>query len=148
MKNSKKIGDITELETKYAFLKAGYSVLAPYGDCERYDYVVDICGKFIRIQSKTSMGKNGGATFTFSCRSTNRKNGGIKHRAYSKDEIDYFATMFNGKCYLVPVEECKSDKSLRVLPTKQGQQAGISWAEDYEFEKMIEKIEKDMVLVG
>ena len=38
---SKHIGNITELETMLAFIKAGYNVLTPYGDCERYDFVVD-----------------------------------------------------------------------------------------------------------
>ena len=29
---------------------------------------------------------------------------------YSKEEIDYFATYWEGKCYLVPVEECSTEK--------------------------------------
>ena len=146
--NSKKIGDITEMETKYAFLKAGYNVLSPYGDCERYDYVVDMGKKFIRIQSKTSTPIDDGAVYAFSCRSSNRKGGGVVHRAYSKNEIDYFATMINGKCHLVPVEECSSDKRLRVKPPKRGQKANISWAKDYEIDAVLKKIENDMLLEG
>lgn len=36
------------------FMKLGYPVLTPYGDCQRYDFVVEINGKFYRIQSKTA----------------------------------------------------------------------------------------------
>ena len=52
--NTKQIGNITELECMLAFVKAGYNVLIPYGDCERYDFVVDINGRFYKMQSKTS----------------------------------------------------------------------------------------------
>ena len=54
MLNSKQKGNITELECMLAFVKLGYNVLIPYGDCERYDFVVDIKGNFYKIQVKTS----------------------------------------------------------------------------------------------
>lgn len=135
--NSKQKGNITELETMLAFLKLGYNVLTPYGDCERYDFVVDANGKFIRVQSKTSSTEDNGASFHFSCRSCNRKDGKIIHHLYTNEEIDYFATFFNGKCYLVPVEECGVDKRLRILPAKNGQVRGVTWAKDYELEEVV-----------
>lgn len=137
--NSKQIGNITELETMLAFLKQGYNVLTPYGDCERYDFVVDAKGKLFKIQAKTSSSEDDGASFKFSCRSSNRKNGKIIHHSYSEEEIDYFVTSFNGKSYLIPVEECGSDKRLRILPTKNNQTRGISWAKDYELEEVVKK---------
>ena len=135
--NSKQKGNITELETMLAFLKLGYNVLTPYGDCERYDFVVDVKGKFIKVQSKTSNTEDNGASFKFNCRSSNRSNGSIVHHKYTKDEIDYFVTTFNGKAYLVPVEECGADKRLRLLPAKNGQTRGITWAKDYELEEVV-----------
>ena len=135
--NSKQKGNITELETMLAFIKLGYNVLTPYGDCERYDYVVDVNGKFIRIQSKTSHSDDDGASFRFSGRSSNRKDGKIIHHQYTNNEIDYFVTTFNDKVYLIPVDECGSDKKLRLLSTKNGQTRGITWAEDYKLEKIV-----------
>lgn len=120
-----------------AFIKLGYNVLIPYGDCERYDYVVDANGKFIRIQSKTARSEDEGASFKFSGRSCNRKAGKIVRHQYTKNEIDYFATTFNGKSYLIPVEECGSDKRLRILPTKNAQTRGIAWAKEYELEEVV-----------
>lgn len=136
--NSKQKGNITELETMLAFLKLGYNVLIPYGDCERYDFVVDANGKFLKIQSKTSVATDEEETcFKFSCRSSNRKDGKIVHYTYSKDEIDYFATSFNGKCYLIPVEECGCDKRLRLLPPKNNNFNNVTWAKDYELEEVV-----------
>lgn len=135
--NSKQKGNITELETMLAFIKLGYNVLTPYGDCERYDYVVDVNGKFVRIQSKTSHSDDDGASFQFSGRSSNRQDGKIIHYQYSNNEIDYFATAFNNKVYLIPVDECKANKRLRLLPTKNGQTRGITWAKYYELEEII-----------
>jgi len=135
--NSKQKGNITELETMLAFVKLGYNVLTPYGDCERYDYVVDIKGKFVRVQSKTAHSDNNGASFSFSGRSCHRKDGKIVHHQYNNDEIDYFVTAFNRKVYLIPVEECGANKILRILPPKNGQTKNISWAKDYELEEVI-----------
>ena len=135
--NSKQKGNITELECMLAFIKQGYNVLTPYGDCERYDFVVDVNGKFIRIQSKTSSSDDNGASFKFSGRSCNRKDGKIIHHQYTNEEIDYFSTIFDGKCYLIPVEDCGGDKRLRILPAKNGQVKGITWAKDYELEEVV-----------
>lgn len=134
---SKQIGNITELETMLAFIRLGYNVLTPYGDCERYDFVVDVKGKFLRIQSKTSHSDDDGASFSFSGRSCHRKAGQLVHHTYTNEEIDYFVTSFNGKCYLIPVDECGVGKRLRILPTKNGQTRGISWAKDYELEEVV-----------
>ena len=135
--NSKYKGNITELQCMLAFMKLGYNVLTPYGDCERYDFVVDVNGKLIKVQSKTASTEDNGASFKFCCRSCNRKDGKIVHQQYTKDEIDYFVTTFNDKIYLIPVEECGADKRLRILPTKNGQVRGITWAKDYELEEVV-----------
>lgn len=119
--NSKQKGNITELEAMLAFLKHGFNVLIQYGDCERYDFVVDANGKFYKIQSKTSTLTDDGGSFIFNCRSVNRKDGKIVHHLYTKDEIDYFVTHFEDKCCLVPVEECGCNKQLRINPPKNGQ---------------------------
>ncbi len=142
--NSKQKGNITELETMLAFIKQGFNVLTPYGDCERYDFVVDVNGKFLRVQSKTSHSNDNGASFSFSGRSCNRKNGKIINHIYTNNEIDYFVTSFNGQCYLVPVEECDAEKRLRILPPKNGQVRGITWAKDYKLEEVVKNWQDDV----
>ena len=138
--NSKQKGNITELTLMLEFLKLGYNVLTPYGDCERYDFVVDKNGIFIKIQCKTASTDDEGATFHFSVSSCNRKDGSIVHHSYTKDEIDYFGTVFEGVCYLIPVEECGTrTKRMRLTPPKNGQIQKVVWAKDYTLQEVIEK---------
>lgn len=126
------------MEVMLAFLKQGYNVLTPYGDCERYDFAADVNGNFLKIQVKTSHLEDDGAKIVFSTDSTHRVDGKIVHCPYSKEDVDYFATSYNGIVYLVPIKETTTrEKSLRLLPTKNGQTKGISFAKDYVMEEVI-----------
>ena len=142
MENTKYKGNVTEIETMLAFMKLGYNVLVPYGDCERYDLVVDVNGKFLKIQCKTSTPQDEqGSSYKFSCRSTHKVNGQMKMAKYKEGEIDYFATCIDGQCYLVPLKECGSDKVLRFIPPKNGQTRGVNYAKDYKIEVILQKYE-------
>lgn len=134
---TKQKGNITEVETMLAFMKLGYTVLTPYGDCDRYDFLVEVNGKFLRMQSKTSSTENNGESIKFSCRSSTRKNGQVVHHQYSNDEIDYFVTSWEGKVYIVPVSECGSDKRLRFAPCAPCNYNKVNWAKDYELEEVV-----------
>lgn len=143
MLTTKQRGNITEVECMLAFLKLGYNVLTPYGDCERYDFAVDIDGKFLRIQVKTANAnhiKDGYIEFNTSNKTT--KEGKFVRHAYTSEQIDYFMTAYENKCYLIPVEECStnSQKRLRFVPPKNGQTKGITFAESYELSKVVNEI--------
>ena len=135
---SKDVGNITEVSCMLEFMKLGYPVLIPYGDCQRYDFVVEINGKFYRIQSKTANDTyiNEGY-IVFRCDNTTTKNGKVVHHSYDENEIDYFSTFYDGKCYLVPVNECSREKRLRFTAPKNGQTRGITFASEYELEKVV-----------
>lgn len=137
---SKQLGNITEVSVMLEFLKLGYNVLTPYGDCERYDFVVDINNKFYKIQVKTCKEVEEGK-IQFNTSSTHYSEGKCIHDSYTKEEIDYFATIYNGKCYLVPVEQCGGRTvSIRFIPTKNGQTRGVKMAENYELEEVIKSL--------
>lgn len=142
MLTSKQLGNITEIECMLAFIKLGYNVLTPYGDCERYDFVADINGNLIKIQVKHACDSNiEDGYITFRCANKTTQNGSFVNHRYSKEQIDYFATHYNGKCYLIPVEETGSSmKTLRFKPPANGQVKGITFAEEYELEKVVKKI--------
>lgn len=141
MLNSKQKGNITEVECMLAFLKLGYNVLMPYGDCERYDFVVDIEGKLLKIQVKTSSDSHIDEGYIiFKCANKTTKEGQFIRHPYTKEQIDYFMTSYNGQYYLIPVEETSTEKRLRFTPPKNGQLKGISFAKDYELEKMVKTI--------
>lgn len=139
--DTKQIGNITELEVLTYVTKLGYQVSIPFGDRERYDQIWDIDGTLLKVQVKTSSALDEKNTaIKFSCRSNTKKEGKIKHSRYNKREIDCFATMWEGKCYLVPIEECSTLKTLRFKPPKSGQEKGIIYAKDYEIEEVLKKI--------
>lgn len=142
MLNTKQRGNITEVECMLAFLKMGYNVLTPYGDCERYDFVVDINGYLYKIQVKSANDNHIDEGYIeFKTANKTTKNGKFVKHPYTIDEIDYFMTSYNNKCYLIPVSECStSDKRLRFAPPKNGQIKGITFAESYELEKVVSKI--------
>ena len=141
MLNSKQQGNITEVEVMLAFLRQGYNVLTPYGDCERYDFVVDINNHFYKIQVKTAKEEDDGAKISFNTASTHYSEGKCIHDTYTKEEIDFFATFYQGKSYLISVNECgKRSKSLRLLPSKNGQINRASLAKNYELEEVIKTL--------
>lgn len=114
--DSKFIGNITELEVLTYITKLGYQVSIPFGDRERYDQIWDINGKLLKVQVKTSRSVDN--AIKFSCRSSHRKEGKCINSKYTSDEIDCFATFWDGKCYLVPITETSNEKTLRFAPPK------------------------------
>ena len=95
--------------------------------------IVDIKGKLYKIQCKTSNDTyiNDGY-IVFRCDNTTTKSGQVVHNRYTEDEIDYFATYYNNKCYLVPVGECSTKKTLWVSNPRNNQNDNICFLQDYE----------------
>ena len=118
MLNCKQKGISTELQCLAAFSKLGIQILIPYGDYARYDIVIDINNIFYRIQCKTASLEREGV-YKIPCRSTAANKSRAASRSYTKDEIDFFATIIEDQCYLIPIEECGGNsKMLRFLPPK------------------------------
>lgn len=143
MLETKQKGIITQLQCLTAFNELGLKTSIPYGENSRYDFIVDINGKLLRVQAKTASGilneSNELAGIRFSCRSTRVSAQGNFYRKYNKDEIDYFCTFWNNTCYVVPVEECSNEKTLRFMYPSNGQKNTISLAENYTIEKQWKK---------
>ena len=139
--DSKQKGNITELEVLTYITKLGYQVSIPFGDRERYDQIWDINGKLIKVQVKTSRPLDEEVSgIIFSCRSNTKIQGKVQHSRYTKDEIDFFATYWNNKCYLIPIEETSTEKKLRFTLPKNGQTKGMSFAKDYLVEEVLKTI--------
>lgn len=145
MLDSKGKGNLTELQCILAFYELGYKVSIPYGENSRYDFIADVNDKLLRIQCKTSHlidNYNSSGSIEFSTTST-RCNTQGNYRCDYQNQIDYFATFWNGKCYLIPISECGiAGKKIRFEPPKNGQIKGITFAKDYELSVMIDKINK------
>ena len=144
MNYTQSIGNIVELQCISKFIELGYEVSIPYGNGAKYDFVADVNGEFLRIQCKScsnpkSKGVAGGydtsaIQITTMSQTTNTQKT-VRH-LYTKEQIDYFATYYNGQVYLIPVEECSTSKTLRFSPPQNGNN-NYNKAEDYEIEKII-----------
>lgn len=146
MNNTQSKGNALELKCIAKFIELGYECSIPYGNSALYDFVVDIGGKFLRIQCKNSLhsyqsethSRDTGAFQLFTRRQTvNTKE--VKTYIYNSDEIDYFMTMFEDKFYLIPVEECKSCKIIRIHPPKNNIKE-YNRAENYLIDNVLLKI--------
>lgn len=139
MNFTQSIGNLNELKCISKFMELGYECSIPYGNGAKYDFIVDIEGKLIKIQCKScSHPRKNGVTdenaiqFSTVSQTTNTQKT-VRHM-YSKEQIDYFATSFNDKVYIVPVEECSTSKTLRFKPPANNN-FQYNRAEDYEIEK-------------
>lgn len=140
---SKQKGNLTELQCLTAFMEQGCGINIPYGDNSKYDFIADINGKLFKIQVKTSSLKDENAIM-FSCRSTHVNCKGTINERYTSQDIDFFATYWNNRCYLIPINECSASKTLRFAPPKSGQLKGITFAKDYELIKQLQKIKEEV----
>ena len=107
-------GDITELLVSAHLLNLGYVVSKPLTQDSKYDLIVDVQHKLIRLQVKTARLNNTfkGESIKFNCRSTTHNVRECKQRYYSNKDVDYFATYWKNQVYLIPVDECSSEKIL------------------------------------
>ena len=128
-------GITTEMYVAAYLLSLGYNVSQPFCQDSKYDLILDINGKMLRLQVKTAR-ETEHNYITFNCRSTTKNSVTHTSRKYSSDEIDYFATYWNNKVYLVPVNECSSEKRLHLNPVKQ---SNWSYIEDYDVEEVLKK---------
>ncbi|HEV2654742.1 MAG TPA: group I intron-associated PD-(D/E)XK endonuclease [Ktedonobacteraceae bacterium] len=135
--NHKAIGELSEVILIAKLLEVGYEILTPFGDNRRYDLVIeDADGRFWRIQCKTGRSNGEYIQFTPASLYYHTHAGRTTHGSKNyKDQIDYFAVYCpeNREVYLIPVAHAGvSQMNLRLVPTKNKQEQGVKWAEDYE----------------
>lgn len=137
-------GDINELQCILDFQKRGYYCSIPFSGSCRYDVIVDINSKLLRIQCKSSTFHEEDGTLRINTtRSTTNTKETIRY-TYSKNEIDYFYTSWKQYGFLIPVEETSTGKYLRVNIPKQGIQSSMSIAADYLIDNVIKSIINDL----
>lgn len=142
MLDSHFIGEITEQQVTLEFLKNGILVSKPIVPSARYDLIADINNNLYKIQVKTcKLKENSYLDFATSTSHTNSQ--GTKNISYTSNEVDFFATIYNSQCYLIPFDLCgKRAQRLRIIPSKNNQTKGILFAKDFKLEDMIIKINR------
>lgn len=140
MLSSHFIGEITEQEVALEFLKRGILLSKPLVQSSRYDFIADINHKLYKIQVKTgTLKEDSYIEFATSTSHTNTQ--GTLNISYSENDVDFFATMHEGQCYLIPYEVCgKRAQRLRLIPTKNGQTKGITFAKEYTIDTILQTL--------
>src|SRR5216684_2477737 len=113
-RNSKRTGELSEAAFLHKAIGLGFRVTKPWGDSERYDFVLDSGERFWRVQIK--------------CTATVRAGGyhiqpihfvyGKRKVIYSAEDIDVLAAHIVPLdiWYVVPVEGLAPGTSLRLYP--------------------------------
>lgn len=129
--NPKSIGEKSEGMVLAKFLQIGWIVLIPFGDNQRYDFVIDRGFGFERVQVKTGRYSKGSLEFKV-CSSQVHRNKGTSHYRGQCDLFSVYEPKLN-KFYLISVNECGINSvKLRIDQTKSINQSKIKWAKDYE----------------
>lgn len=136
-------GKITELQVAEQLLSNNIQVSQPLVSDSRYDFIIDINNVLLKIQVKTSQVAKDNSYFQFATSSSHTNTKRTFNRSYNSNEIDYFATIYENQCYIIPYSDCGvRNQRLRLKPGKNTNKRGTKYAEDYTLNKFIEKRNK------
>ncbi len=135
-------GAVAEAAIATKALEIGLTVLRPISEGRRYDLVIDLNPRLLRVQCKLARHLEGALLVQMN---TNRYTPqGYVSTGYTSDEIDAIAAYApaSKRCYLLPISEVTSrcGVHLRLAPTRNNQARGIRWAQDYEFETALARL--------
>ena len=131
-------GAIAESAIVHAAIKLGIDVYRPVSEGGRYDMLLDLRPRLVRLQCKWASFHNDVLVIrAYSCR---RSRDGLLKRAYSPEEIDAIGAycLALDRCFYFPIEWLgdRTTIQLRVGPSRNNQRARINWADDYAFERL------------
>lgn len=142
--NTKQIGNLTELQCVTRLYELGCKISIPYGDSEKYDMIIDVSDNLYKVQvkhSKEYKTAEGEVDYIkFKGRWQQKSAKGYKQSLYKSNEVDFFATFYNGECYLIPQKECTYEKILRINSPKNGQLKGVSFLENYKAQEVLKQL--------
>jgi hypothetical protein len=129
------VGHRSETAILAAFVERGFEILLPWGINRRYDMVLDLGDRFVRVQCKTGRLKDG--VITCSAKSVHCNTKEILTRRYN-GEIEYFAVYCpeTRDVYVVPCDDATpAHLTLRITPPSNGQRRQVRWAAEHELSR-------------
>ena len=129
-------GAVAETAVMHAAVKLGLDIYKPVHDGGRYDLIVEVDGRLMRVQCKFARLK--GDVVVVRCYSTRRAREGLRKRVYRADDVDLIAAYCPelDRCFLLFDHEFdgRTQVDLRIHRCRNNQRTGINWAEDFAFE--------------
>jgi hypothetical protein len=132
-------GAAAEAAITAAVIQLGLTVLRPLCEGRRYDLVVDLEPRLLRVQCK--LGRLLGGVVSINLNTCRLTPGGYVWTTYLADEVDAVGVFSPeiGRCFLIPIAEIAGRRAihLRLEPAKNNQAQRINWAAEYELETML-----------
>ena len=127
-------GNVAEAAIAAAAIKLGVDVVKPLVEHTRYDLILDLRPRLLRVQCKWAPLKD--EVILVRLESSRHTSAGKQIRTpYSADEVDAVAVYCEDldSCYLlaVPLVAGRRGLSLRVAAPRNGQRASLHWARDH-----------------
>ena len=136
MRSSNDKGNVAELAIATEAAKLGLSVLKPLTEHERYDLVLGIGGRLLRVQCKWAALRQEVIVVRLAG-SYHSPTRGYVSKTYGADEVDAIAAYCHDlhKCFLLPIAEFAGRRSvhLRLGQARNNQRAALHFAARYEF---------------
>ncbi len=134
-------GAIAETEIAAAATRLQLPVLRPVAEGGRYDIVIDLGTRLLRVQCKWA--SRLGDILNVRCATSRHTPRGYVKTTYSANEVDAIAAYSSDtdRCYLIPIDGVAGMAivSLRLAPTRNNQATNIRWARDYELETSLRR---------
>lgn len=134
-------GTLTQLQCVADFIGRNILVSEPVVADSKYDYIVDINNKLYKIQCKSASLSQDGNYISLKTKTTNVRT--MKDTYYTKDDIDYFYSCYDGKSYLIPVEDSGHGET-RLRFSCSCNNPNIHWAKDYELDIILNSIKEEV----
>jgi prevent-host-death family protein len=138
-------GNVAELAIAAEAARLGLTVLMPITEHERYDLVLGIAGRLLRVQCKWASLRDEVIRVRCDC-SYHSPTRGYVRSTYGVDEVDAIAVYCGElrKSYFLPIANFAGKKAvhLRVGPARNNQRASLHWATDYEFPGAVAQLEE------
>lgn len=129
-------GNVAELAIAKEAANLGLSVSMPLTEHERYDLIIGIEGRLLRVQCKWASRK-GDVVYVRLKSARHSPTRGYIVTTYDKSEIDAVAVYCGDldRCYLLPIDLVAGSGviTLRLEPARNGQRAALNWASEHEF---------------
>ena len=134
-------GAIAEAAIALAAMKLGVDVYRPLGEGGRYDLILDVGSRLLRVQCKWAGRLD--QVLVVRCYTFRRTRTGWKKTTYSAAEVDVIGAycMELDRCFLIPIElvAARPTIQLRIAPTRNNQRRRINWADDFDFAAKLEE---------
>jgi hypothetical protein len=128
-------GSVAEFAIAHAAIKLGVDVYRPLTDGGRYDLILGLGSKLLRVQCKWAPLR--GDVVVVRCHSTRRARDGLRKRCYTASEVDVIVAYCPEleRCFLLCPEQFDGHPqvNLRTVPSRNNQRIGVNWADDFDF---------------